>query len=36
MSVPIDGQIDDLIDEINKRVERDERVFITTLTEKNV
>jgi excinuclease ABC subunit B len=31
---PIDGQIDDLIDEINKRVERDERVFITTLTKK--
>ena len=31
---PIDGQIDDLLDEINKRVERDERVFITTLTKK--
>lgn len=31
---PIDGQIDDLIDEINKRVERNERVFITTLTKK--
>lgn len=31
---PIDGQIDDLIDEINKRVDRNERVFITTLTKK--
>ena len=31
---PIDGQIDDLIDEINKRIERNERVFITTLTKK--
>jgi excinuclease ABC subunit B len=31
---PIDGQIDDLIEEINKRIERDERVFITTLTKK--
>ena len=31
---PIEGQIDDLVHEINQRVERDERVFITTLTKK--
>nr|WP_319218999.1 excinuclease ABC subunit UvrB [uncultured Trichococcus sp.] len=31
---PIKGQIDDLISEINLRVERNERVFITTLTKK--
>ncbi|MEJ8778510.1 excinuclease ABC subunit UvrB [Pseudogracilibacillus sp. ICA-222130] len=31
---PIDGQIDDLIAEINKRIERDERVLITTLTKR--
>ena len=31
---PIRGQIDDLIDEINLRIERNERVFITTLTKK--
>lgn len=31
---PIEGQIDNLIEEINKRVERNERVFITTLTKK--
>jgi len=31
---PIEGQIDDLIGEINKRVERNERTFITTLTKK--
>lgn len=31
---PIEGQIDDLIHEINLRVEKDERVFITTLTKK--
>ncbi len=31
---PIPGQIDDLIDEINIRIERNERVFITTLTKK--
>ncbi|WP_425438881.1 excinuclease ABC subunit UvrB [Pelagirhabdus alkalitolerans] len=31
---PIDGQIDDLIGEINQRVDRDERVLITTLTKK--
>ena len=31
---PIDGQIDHLIGEINKTVEKDERVFVTTLTKK--
>lgn len=31
---PIQGQIDDLVGEINKRIERDERVFVTTLTKK--
>lgn len=31
---PIKGQIDDLIGEINKRTERNERVLITTLTKK--
>lgn len=31
---PIKGQIDDLISEINLRIERNERVFITTLTKK--
>lgn len=31
---PIKGQIDDIVAEINKRVERNERVFITTLTKK--
>ena len=31
---PIKGQIDDLISEINIRTERNERVFITTLTKK--
>ena len=31
---PILGQIDDLIGEINERSERNERVFITTLTKK--
>ncbi|WP_117148941.1 MULTISPECIES: excinuclease ABC subunit UvrB [Paraliobacillus] len=31
---PIDGQIDDLIGEINKRIKLDERVLITTLTKK--
>ncbi len=31
---PIDGQIDDLIGEINKRSARDERVLVTTLTKK--
>ncbi|HJA21835.1 MAG TPA: excinuclease ABC subunit UvrB [Candidatus Limosilactobacillus intestinipullorum] len=31
---PVMGQIDDLVSEINKRVERHERVFVTTLTKK--
>jgi excinuclease ABC subunit B len=31
---PIMGQIDDLLGEINERVEKDERVFVTTLTKK--
>ncbi|GAB3057040.1 excinuclease ABC subunit UvrB [Virgibacillus ainsalahensis] len=31
---PIDGQVDDLITEINKRSERNERVLVTTLTKK--
>lgn len=31
---PIMGQMDDLLDEINQRVEKDERVFVTTLTKK--
>ncbi|MFS0577217.1 excinuclease ABC subunit UvrB [Sporosarcina sp. 179-K 3D1 HS] len=31
---PIEGQIDDLLDEIQQRVERNERVLITTLTKK--
>lgn len=31
---PIKGQIDDLIGEINTRVEKNERVLITTLTKK--
>lgn len=31
---PIMGQIDDLVGEINKRSERNERVFVTTLTKK--
>lgn len=31
---PIDGQIDDIISEINDRIEREERVFITTLTKR--
>ncbi|MBM7618329.1 excinuclease ABC subunit B [Bacillus tianshenii] len=31
---PIKGQIDDLIGEIHKRVEMDERVLVTTLTKK--
>ncbi|GMM18560.1 excinuclease ABC subunit UvrB [Lactobacillus amylovorus] len=31
---PIEGQIDDLVGEINKRVDRNERVFVTTLTKK--
>ena len=31
---PIDGQIDDLIGEINRRTARSERVLVTTLTKK--
>lgn len=31
---PIEGQIDDLIDEIHERVRKNERVLITTLTKK--
>lgn len=31
---PINGQIDDLVGEINKRIDRNERVFVTTLTKK--
>lgn len=31
---PIMGQIDDLVGEINERAEKDQRVFITTLTKK--
>ena len=31
---PVEGQIDDLVAEINKRIERNERVFVTTLTKK--
>ncbi|KAI7262141.1 hypothetical protein KC345_g9531 [Hortaea werneckii] len=31
---PTEGQIDDLINEIRERVERDERVLVTTLTKK--
>ena len=31
---PIEGQIDNLISEIHKRVERNERVLITTLTKR--
>ncbi|WP_049902287.1 excinuclease ABC subunit UvrB [Halococcus agarilyticus] len=31
---PVDGQIDDLLDRIDDRVERDERVLVTTLTKR--
>lgn len=31
---PVDGQIDDLISEINKRIAVGERVLVTTLTKK--
>lgn len=31
---PIEGQIDDLLSEIHQRVERNERVLVTTLTKK--
>ncbi|HBK3297955.1 TPA: excinuclease ABC subunit UvrB [Enterococcus faecalis] len=31
---PIMGQIDDLVGEINERIEKNQRVFVTTLTKK--
>ncbi|GAA2233326.1 excinuclease ABC subunit UvrB [Kitasatospora cystarginea] len=31
---PTEGQIDDLVHEVRKRVEKDERVLVTTLTKK--
>ncbi len=31
---PIEGQIDDLIGEINRRIEKQQRVLVTTLTKK--
>ncbi|MCY9807202.1 excinuclease ABC subunit UvrB [Lentilactobacillus senioris] len=31
---PIMGQMDDLVGEINKRIEKNERTFVTTLTKK--
>lgn len=31
---PVEGQIDHLVEEINKRVEKDQRVLVTTLTKK--
>lgn len=31
---PTEGQIDDLLSEINKRIEKDQRVLVTTLTKK--
>ena len=31
---PSEGQIDDLLEEVRQRVERDERVLVTTLTKK--
>ncbi len=31
---PTEGQIDDLVSEINERIERNERVLVTTLTKK--
>ncbi len=31
---PTDGQIEDLVSEVNKRIERNERVLVTTLTKK--
>ncbi|MFJ2191010.1 excinuclease ABC subunit UvrB [Kitasatospora sp. NPDC087861] len=31
---PTEGQIDDLVHEVRRRVERDERVLVTTLTKK--
>ena len=32
---PVEGQIDDLLSEIHLRLERKERVLVTTLTKKN-
>ncbi|MCB6575169.1 excinuclease ABC subunit B, partial [Phascolarctobacterium faecium] len=31
---PIEGQMDDLLGEIRKRTDKDERVLVTTLTKK--
>ncbi|MFP3360563.1 excinuclease ABC subunit B, partial [Planococcus sp. SIMBA_143] len=31
---PIEGQIDDLLGEISERIEKNERVLVTTLTKK--
>ncbi|MBQ8732388.1 MAG: excinuclease ABC subunit UvrB [Oscillospiraceae bacterium] len=31
---PVEGQIDDLVSEINERIEREERVLVTTLTKR--
>ena len=31
---PVKGQVDDLLEEIHQRVEKDERVLVTTLTKK--
>ncbi len=31
---PVEGQVDDLLKEIKKRIERNERVLVTTLTKK--
>ena len=31
---PVEGQVDDLVEEIRKRVEDDERVLVTTLTKR--
>src|SRR5690606_29487578 len=31
---PVEGQVDDLLAEIRKRVEREERVLVTTLTKR--
>ena len=33
---PIEGQIDDLIDEIHERIEKNERVLSHDINEKNV
>lgn len=31
---PVEGQLDDLISEINKRIDKDQRTLVTTLTKK--